>query len=251
MLGRSVEMHQRFRRKRYFYLQRTSIVSNTLFRRHRLGPRTKFHTNRKQLPYHPWTHFDTSCIQTEGTRQTRLIVSKTERLVEMSPFPQNKPTNPYSVPYVTSVDTAMPDCRVRLANFVFTSKFKWTYVSSWLITHTEFKWMTPVNFSLYGNETYQVATKFSQAAVQSLFTSSLNPHGHHSGIFNRYNAQMYSSKRNVWIKRVKGLFWTKERIPLKQVAMGVLCRRPPSFSVSKCCLPMRTILTFKNRACYI
>jgi len=73
MPGRSVERYQRrFRRKRYFYLQRTSFVPNTLFHRHRLGPRTKFHTNRKQLTYHPWTHFDTSCIQTQGTRQTRL-----------------------------------------------------------------------------------------------------------------------------------------------------------------------------------
>jgi hypothetical protein len=63
--------------------------------------------------------------------------------------------------------------------------------------------MTPVNFSLYGNETHQVVTKFNQAAVQHLLTSSLHPHGHHSGILNRYNAQMYSSKRNVWIKSVK------------------------------------------------
>jgi hypothetical protein len=48
-------------------------------------------------------------------------------------------------------------------------------VSARLITHTELKRTNPVNFSLYGNETYQVVTKFSQAAVKHLLTYSLHP----------------------------------------------------------------------------
>ena len=64
----------------------------------------------------------------------------------------------------------MPDCRLRFATFVFTSEFKSTNLSSRLITHTECKRTTPANFSLYGNETYQVVTKFSQAAVLHLLT---------------------------------------------------------------------------------
>jgi len=57
MPGRSVERYQLFRRKCYFYLQGTRIVANTLIRLHPLGPRTKFHTNRKQLNYHSLNTF--------------------------------------------------------------------------------------------------------------------------------------------------------------------------------------------------
>jgi hypothetical protein len=57
MPGRSVGRYQLFGRKCYIYLQDTSIFPNTLIRRRSLGPRTKFHTNRKQLTYHSLNTF--------------------------------------------------------------------------------------------------------------------------------------------------------------------------------------------------
>ena len=53
MPGRSVGRYQLFGRKCYIYLQDTSVVPNTLIRRRPLGPRKKFHTNRKQITSFP------------------------------------------------------------------------------------------------------------------------------------------------------------------------------------------------------